>query len=203
MQSVDRPTFLIVAGPNGSGKSSAYEQSDVEEVGRSVWIINPDLLAARIRDVEHQELAAANLLAVQRIESWLETSIEAYQTIGVETVLSTEKYRRLVVAAQQRNYEIGLIYVMLDDPHRNIERVQIRVTKGGHAVPKEKIIERYFRSLKQMPWFLQQADRAWLYDNSGARPKLVGEKSDGVVTLDPRAPKRLVEAVRSIESTSD
>ena len=38
-------------------------------------------------------------LAVRRIEAWLETSIKAHQTVGVETVLSTGKYRRLVTAA--------------------------------------------------------------------------------------------------------
>jgi predicted ABC-type ATPase len=50
------PVFLIVAGPNGSGKSSAYQDTDIEAFGRSVWIINPDLLTARIRAVEGLEL---------------------------------------------------------------------------------------------------------------------------------------------------
>jgi len=48
--SAEPPVFLIVAGPNGSGKSSAYQDADIEAFGRSVWIINSDLLAARIRE---------------------------------------------------------------------------------------------------------------------------------------------------------
>jgi predicted ABC-type ATPase len=36
--------LVIVAGPNGSGKSSVYQDADIEAFGRSVWIINPDLL---------------------------------------------------------------------------------------------------------------------------------------------------------------
>jgi predicted ABC-type ATPase len=87
------PVLLIVAGPNGSGKSSAYQDADIEAFGRSVWIINPDLLTTRIRHVEGLELRAANLASVQRIEAWLDASIDAYQTVGVETVLSTGKYR--------------------------------------------------------------------------------------------------------------
>lgn len=47
------PRLWIFAGPNGCGKSSAYDRSDVDEPGGSVWIINPDLLTVRIRDVEH------------------------------------------------------------------------------------------------------------------------------------------------------
>ncbi|MBN8994574.1 MAG: zeta toxin family protein [Rhizobiales bacterium] len=196
----DPPLFLIVAGPNGSGKSSAYGNTDVESIGRSVWIINPDLLAARIRDVERLALTEANLEAVRRIERWLESSIEAHQSIGVETVLSTSKYRRLVEKAKGLGFEVGLIYVILQTPELNVERVRLRVLKGGHAVPEDKIVERYWRSLDQLPWFLQEADKAWLYDNSGASPKLIGQKARGTVTLDHDALAPIVAAVEKIRS---
>jgi predicted ABC-type ATPase len=162
----ERPIFWIVAGPNGSGKSSLYQNAIIEAFNRTVWIINPDLLSARIRKVERKSPKAANLAAVQRIESWLQVSITAHQTIGVETVLSTAKYRRLVKLAKRLQFEFCLIYVLLDSPERNIERVRIRVAKGGHNVPKAKIAERYVRSLAQLPWFLRQADRAYIFDNS-------------------------------------
>jgi len=191
---------LIVAGPNGSGKSSVYQDADIELSGRSVWIINPDLLTARIREIEGLELLAANLEAVQRIEAWLETSIKAHQTVGVETVLSTDKYRRLVLLAKRLGFEVRLIYVLLDSPQRNIERVRLRIKKGGHAVPEDKILERHAKSLAQMPWFLEQADQADIFDNSGATPRLIGEKRAGVVTVDKSALPALVAAVRTIQS---
>jgi predicted ABC-type ATPase len=96
-KSSNQPYFIVIAGPNGSGKSTAYENTLVEGDDRSAWIINPDILAARIRDLENIDLDKANLEAVLRIEAWLESSIRAYQTVGVETVLSTPKYRRGVV----------------------------------------------------------------------------------------------------------
>ena len=151
---IERPIFWIIAGPNGSGKTSAYEDLKIETSARSIWIINPDLLSARIAQTERLSLAKANLAAVRRIEAWLETSIGAYQTVGVETVLSTPKYRRLVKAAKAREFEFRLTYVILDSPDRNVERVKIRVRKGGHGVPETKIRERYDRSLRQLPWFL-------------------------------------------------
>ena len=98
--SVEPPIFWIVAGPNGSGKSSTYQTLEYEASARSIWIINPDLLTVRLQQVEGLELQAANLQAVLRIEAWLEVSIRAHQTVGVETVLSTDKYRRLVLAAK-------------------------------------------------------------------------------------------------------
>jgi predicted ABC-type ATPase len=196
--SVDHPIFWIVAGPNGSGKSTAYEDADIEAFARSVWIINPDVLTARIRRVEGRHLQDANLEAVRRIEAWLEASIRAHQTVGVETVLSTDKYRRLVLAAKELGFEVRLTYVILDSPERSIERVRWRIAKGGHAVPEHKIVERYARSLDQLPWFLEQADQASVFDNSGAEPRLIVQKKDGVITSDPDALPQIVTAVKRI-----
>jgi predicted ABC-type ATPase len=195
--SAEQPVFLIVAGPNGSGKSSAYQGTDIEAFGRSVWIINPDLLTGRIREIEGLELAAANLAAIRRIEAWLEASIHAHQTVGVETVLSTPKYRRLVEQAKRLGFEVRLIYVLLDSPDRNVERVRLRVMKGGHDVPEDKIRARYVRSLEQLPWFLEHADQAWLFDNSGATPRRIGSKQAGVVTLAENALPAVIGAART------
>lgn len=80
-----RPRLWIVAGPNGCGKSSAYDRSDVDEFGESVWIINPDLFTSRICSNEQLSLIEANLAAVKRIETWLDASLDVHQTIGVES----------------------------------------------------------------------------------------------------------------------
>lgn len=200
-ESPSEPIFWIVAGPNGSGKSSLYEKTNIQQFGRSVWIINPDRLAARICLVEAMNSTAANLEAVKRIEGWLEASIATHQTIGVETVLSTDKYRRLVLAARARRIEVRLLYVVLDSPDRNVERVKLRVARGGHDVPETKIRERYYRSLAQLPWFLSRSDKAWIFDNSGAEPKLIGEKIKQTITLDPAALPEIVEAARAIRGS--
>lgn len=196
----DQPLLLIIAGPNGPGKSTAYQESIVELGGRSFRIINPDLFAARIREVENLDQDEANLEAVRRIEDWLETSILAGHTIGVETVLSTGKYRRLVEKAKAVGYLVQLIYVILETPQLNVERVRLRVQRGGHSVPEDKIVKRYHASLEQLPWFLAQADWALLFDNSGASHRIIGEKKDGVITLDAGAPPLVLSAVETIRS---
>src|SRR6266481_4202618 len=111
--------------------------------------------------------------------------------------------RNIAVSSRRRSdsdLRVRLIYVLLDSPQRNMERVRLRVKKGGHGVPEDKILERHARSLEQMPWFLEQADQAWLYDNSGASPKLIAEKHAGMVTLDEDALPFVVEAVSKIQS---
>jgi predicted ABC-type ATPase len=110
--------------------------------------------------------------------------------------LSTPKYRRLIRQAKFFGFEIRLIYVLLESVELNIERVRRRVAEGGHAVPEHKIRERRERSFKQLPWFLHEADFAVIYDNSGASPKLVGQKLNGVTKIDKSAP----EPIRILES---
>lgn len=200
MGTTPNPKLWIVAGPNGSGKSTLYDTTLIDDFGRSVWIINPDLLTRRIMDSEGLELLDANRQAVERIMDWLDASLRTHQTVGVETVLSTDKYRALVQRARAGGFDVCLIYVMLRSPELNIERVKVRVARGGHDVPHAKIVARYERSLAQLPWFLEEADRAYIFDNSGAEPRLVAEKlPDGAVALDPDAPatlKRTLAAVR-------
>lgn len=172
----ERPVFWIVAGPNGSGKSSLYNRTDIEGWGGSVWIINPDLLTATIVESERLPLEEANLTAVQRIEQWLEASLNAYQTIGVETVLSSPKYRRLVDLAHLRGFDVRMIYVVLDTLERQLDRIRIRVAAGGHDVPAEKVAKRRQRSFDQLAWFAEHVDRCFVFDNSLGQPDLIAEK---------------------------
>ena len=171
------PLLWIIAGANGSGKSSAYSKATIDAPEGSIWIINPDELSARVAAQEQMRLDPdANLAAVRRIEDWLYASISAYQTVGVETVLSSSKYQKLVSRAHDHGFRVRLIYVVLDSADLNVERVRIRVAKGGHDVPEDKIRERRVRSLEQLSWFFDHADLADIFDNSGAEPTLVVSK---------------------------
>lgn len=171
----ERPLFWIIAGPNGSGKSSFYNRTDFEGWGGSVWIINPDLLTVRIVEQEGLPVLAANLSAVQRIERWLDASIEVHQTIGVETVLSSSKYRRLVRKAQARGFEVRFVYFLLMSAELQMERIRIRVLGGGHDVPEDKVRARRIRSFRQMAWFCRKADRTYIFNNSTGEPELIAD----------------------------
>lgn len=191
----DAPALWIIAGPNGSGKSSAYGQASVDEPMGSIWIINPDLLAKRIRDQGGVEPVAANMAAVQRIETWLYAFIDTHQTIDVETVLSTDKFRKLVAHAKSRGFTVNLIYVYLDSVELNIERVRTRVRKGGHDVPEDRIRARRLRSFDQFGWFFTEADRVDVFDNSGATPTRVLAKRGLETVAYDRLPEEMVDAL--------
>lgn len=197
---LERPKLWIVAGANGSGKSSVYQDTEFEDTAGAVWIINPDILTARIQLVEKKDLYSANVAAAERMLQWLTASVSAYQTIGVETVLSTGKYRALVSEARSRQFEIRLIYVVLKSAALNVERVALRVRSGGHDVPRDKIIERRERSLAQLPWFFAHADQAWIFDNSGALPVEIARKHGSAIEVQPEALPDIASAVDASRS---
>ncbi|MFD2428943.1 AAA family ATPase [Sphingobium scionense] len=189
----ERPVLWIIAGPNGSGKSTFYNRTDIEGWGGSVWIINPDLLTQHIVTEEKLPLERANLEAVQRIESWLNHSLDVYQTIGVETVLSSPKYRKLVDRAHERGFRVRMIYVLLASTELQAARIRVRVVEGGHDVPADKVMARRARSFEQLAWFVQHVDDCYIYDNSTGEPALLAQKAEGGVWLWDKLPPDLEE----------
>src|SRR3546814_15389835 len=70
-------------------------------------------------------------------------------SVGVETVLSTPKYRKLVEKARNLGFSVRLVYVVLKSAELQMERIRIRVAKGGHDVPEDKVFGRRKRSFEQ------------------------------------------------------
>lgn len=77
-----------------------------------------------------------------------------------------------------------VIFITTSDPEINVARVAQRVSKGGHDVPREKIISRYYKSMRFLPQIIEVADIVKVYDNSGEHPLIVFfKKADGSAVL--------------------
>jgi len=84
-----------------------------------------------------------------------------------ETVLSHPSKIDMIKDARDRGYFVELYFVGTENPKINIERVQYRVRNGGHSVPTEKIVKRYYRSMENVVSACFHANHVTLYDNSG------------------------------------
>ncbi|MBY0408767.1 MAG: zeta toxin family protein [Burkholderiaceae bacterium] len=97
-----------------------------------------------------------------------------------ETVMSSPDKVAFLRKAQQAGYRTYLYFVATQDPDINVARVQYRVETGGHPVAEDKIRSRYVRSLELLPQAVSYANRAYIFDNSGAEPVWVAEVTDGI-----------------------
>lgn len=96
-----------------------------------------------------------------------------------ETVMSSYDKVEFLKKAQESGYRTYLYFIATQDPSINISRVKNRVKLGGHSVPKEKILNRYYRSLKLLPKAVKYANRAYIFDNSSQEKSWLAEVTDG------------------------
>jgi predicted ABC-type ATPase len=92
--------------------------------------------------------------------------LERGMTLTLETVMSHPGKVALLREAQLAGYRTYLYYVATDDPEINVSRVRNRVGLGGHPVPEDKIVSRYYRSLDQLMAAIKYTNRAYGFDNS-------------------------------------
>lgn len=107
--------------------------------------------------------------------------LDARVTFTFETVMSSPDKVDFLQKAQARGFRTYLYFVATEDPQINITRVQNRVNLGGHPVPQDKIIARYYRSLDLLVDAVRHADRAYIFDNSFHAKAWVAEVTDGNV----------------------
>ena len=91
---------------------------------------------------------------------------ELRSSFTLETVMSHPSKVALLQEAQQRGYRTYLYFIATDDPEINVSRVRSRVRTGGHPVPEDRIVKRYFRSLELLPEAILHTNRAYIFDNS-------------------------------------
>jgi predicted ABC-type ATPase len=169
----------IVAGPNGAGKTTLVQRGALSKHIAHVTFLNPDDIAlAMLRkrgfetfaDAEQSVLERVFLEAADAVMETVESKVETGAAVGVETVLSSDKYRIVVDRVLKQDGFFGLIYVWLDSPETACARVRTRVRRGGHDVPTEKIAARWKRSIENLIWFLPRATRFWIFDNTNSDP---------------------------------
>ena len=194
------PTLVIVAGPNGSGKTTLVRSGVLADVMNIPAVsINADDVASEIA-AGGQPSPEQSLQAARISDARLDEEIAAGRSVVVETVLSSDKYKRRLLMAHAAGFRVVLVYVTVRIAELNVARVATRLRMGGHDVPLERIIARRTRSHQMFTWFAHEADLVFVFDNSTTAPTIVAFKERNEWTLrdlDMLAPD-LADALRSI-----
>ena len=94
-----------------------------------------------------------------------------------ETVFSHESKLEIMRQGKEAGYKVYLYFVSTESPEINKDRVALRPLKGGHYVPPETIVSRYYRSLDFLYEATKLSYRVFFFDNSdsGKRFKLFAD----------------------------
>lgn len=178
------PVLHLLVGPNGAGKSTFFER--VLGPSTHLEFVNADVIAASHwpgREVE-RAYDAARLAAEAR-----EALIATRQSFAAETVFSHDSKVDLVHRCVEQGYLVSL-HVILVPADLAVARVRNRVDVGGHAVPEEKIRDRYARLWTLVRAAITLTHEAFVYDNSRAATpfRLVATFRSGQLTGDAAWP---------------
>jgi len=167
--------LIIIGGANGSGKTT-FAVPYVQELGFD--FLNADEIA---KELEIQGKKNALIKAGRIFFSRLNQNIKQGESFVVETTLSGTYINKVALKAKESGFTVKIIYIFLDDAELCVERVKTRVIKGGHDVPTDDIIRRFYRS-KENFWnnFSQLADE-WhlLYNGEDSFQQVaIGDKGE-------------------------
>lgn len=152
----------MIAGVNGAGKSSVVGEALRQ---RGADYHNPDEMTRAYLD---RGLGAgeANSRAWQRGRQALIRAIDDQIDFAFETTLGGRTMTDLLIRAAQKGMRVRMIYVGLATVELHIERVRVRVLRGGHAIPEERIRERWQSSRQNLIRLLPHLIELRLFDNS-------------------------------------
>lgn len=177
--------FHLLAGPNGAGKSTLYRALVREGIlGPPLEFVNADLYEqAYLQHMSDPE--ARSEAARQWADARRATLLHQGSDFASETVFSHPSKLALIDDAQRCGYTVALYIVALDDPSRLLARVAQRVREGGHAVPPQRILARYPRTMSNLAEAVRKANVSYLYDAveaSDGGPRLVAVCAPGGIT---------------------
>ncbi len=165
-------TLYIIAGANGSGKTTFALNFAQQE---NLKFINADEIAKKYdpSDIQKYKIKAGKEFFEELDKSLLEEN-----SFIIETTLSGRYLIKVIKRAKKLNFRVSLIYLFLETNTENIYRVKNRVLRGGHNVPTNDIIRRYYRSRKLFLTVYKEIVDEWMLIFNGDESFVLVENDD-------------------------
>ena len=172
--------LYIIAGCNGAGKTSA-SVTILPEILNCKEFVNADEIARGISPFNPESVAVeAGRLMLQRIEFLLNGD----SSFAIETTLATRSYSNLVQRAHQCGFFVLLLFFWLPSPEYAIERVAQRVREGGHNIPNDVIVRRYFAGTKNLFNIYMPIVDSWMIVDNSVNPQVtIAEKIESAISV--------------------
>jgi predicted ABC-type ATPase len=161
--------LYIISGPNGAGKTTA-SYSVLPKILQCKEFVNADEIARGLSPFNPESVAIeAGRLMLSRINDLLRRN----ESFSIETTLATRSYFRLIEKAHQQGYEVTLLFFWLKSPEQAMERVAERVSKGGHNIPWDIIVRRYYEGIDNLFKIYMPIVDTWVLVNNSETPRSI------------------------------
>jgi predicted ABC-type ATPase len=154
--------IYIIAGCNGAGKTTA-SYTILPEILNCKEFVNADEIAKGLSPFQPEKVAfESGRIMLERIDVLMNSN----ESFAFETTLSTKTYKQRLLQAKELGFNIKLLFFWLPSIEMAINRVKIRVSEGGHNIPKDVIARRYKRGIENLfKIYLPLCDSFLILDN--------------------------------------
>lgn len=155
--------LYVFAGPNGAGKSTFAATM----VPKGTPIFDGDKKFAELKTFFYDLDESRIWLSINEIHfpEWKAVRINEKDDVAFETNFRDVDVMESVKQFMNAGFESRLIFMGLDSVEASIERVELRVAKGGHDVSVEYININFERSLSNLFEFYKVFTSVHLYQN--------------------------------------
>jgi len=173
-----RPMIVALAGPNGAGKTTFY-QAHLQRAG--LRFVNADALA---RELNFEPYVAARAADALRRELVNQRESFVFETVFSDPAGDKLSFLREAIAV---GYTVVLCFIGISGPNISEQRVSMRVSQGGHDVPKDKLFTRYPRTLANLQAAIRVLPHVLIFDNEDLRTpfRRVAVFENGQMTFRP------------------
>ena len=171
-----KKNLFIISGCNGAGKTTA-SYTILPEILDCKEFVNADEIAKGLSPFQPEKVSIeAGRIMLNRIKELIESG----ENFAFETTLSTRSYIHTVKKAQEKGYNVVLLFFWLQRVELSIERVKERVREGGHNIPNDVVKRRYKKGIYNLfELYLPVIDSVLIFDNSEGKHELIAEKIEG------------------------
>lgn len=164
----------IIAGPNGAGKTT-FANDFLPIEAECLNFINADLIALGLSPFQPEKMGIeAGRLMLQKINE----CVDKNDSFAFETTFSGKLYEKKIKSWKSKGYEIIIYYLKLPSVEMAINRVKMRVAKGGHNVPEEDIRRRFDRSWTNFQEIYKPLADSWILFGTSEEDPVILEKSE-------------------------
>jgi predicted ABC-type ATPase len=138
--------LYIISGCNGAGKTTA-SFNILPDLLNCKEFVNADEIARGLSPFQPENVSIeAGRLMLKRIDELLNSN----QDFSFETTLSTKSFINTINDAKFKGYYVTLIFFWLESIELAKDRVQKRVSEGGHNIESDVIERRYKSGIKNL-----------------------------------------------------
>ena len=155
------PKIFFIAGCNGTGKTTFINSTFSDNLQK----IDPDLIK---KENNCSEIDAGKI-AINLTNYYLNNQI----TFIRESTLTSNLDFKILEISKKLGYKSILFYIGVSDSMVLIDRIRCRVSAGGHDIPKDTVIRRFYKSINNLIKAIPLFDKVIVYDNTENKYKKI------------------------------